>query len=105
MKLLERRRQVEAALAEVRHRERVWERSTREVRAWTARHRAGVIVGGGLAAGLATSLLPIAALMRLLSAVAGTASLMLEGPFLRLLAAHRHDPATDTRAPSATAPQ
>jgi hypothetical protein len=104
VKLLDRRKQAEAAFAEVRHRERVWTRSTRSVRAWSARHRAGVIVGSGVAAGLATSLLPIAALMRLMSAFAGAASLMLEGPFLRLLAAQRRDPATAERAPSTTAP-
>jgi hypothetical protein len=105
VRLLERRKQAEAALADVRHRKRVWMRSTRSVRAWSARHRASVIVGSGIAAGLATSLLPIAALMRLLSAFAGAASLMLEGPFLRLLAAQRHDPAPAERAPSATAPR
>jgi len=105
VKLLERRKQAEAALAEVRHRERVWMQRTRIVRAWSARHRAAVIVGGGVAAGLATSLLPIAALMRLMSAFAGAASLMLEGPFLRLLAAQRRDPATAERTPSAPAPR
>jgi hypothetical protein len=105
MKLLERRKQVQVALADVRHRERVWLRSTYGVRQWAARHRAGVIVGSGVAAGLVTSLLPIAPLMRLVSAFAGAASLMLEGPFLRLLAAQRHDPATAGRAPPTAAPQ
>jgi hypothetical protein len=84
--LLARRREADAALLEARTRERVWYRVTRDARAWCVRHRAGVIVGGGFAAGLATSLLPIAPLLRLASAFAGTVSLMLEGPFLRLLA-------------------
>ena len=97
MKVIARRREAQAAFADAEHRLGVWERKTREVRAWSARHRAGVIVGGGIAAGMATSLLPIAALMRLASAFAGAASLMLEGPFLRLLTAHRGD--MPTRAP------
>ena len=99
MRLLERRRSVEAALAKVRHRERVWSASTREIRAWSRRHRAGVIVGGGFAAGFMTSLLPVAPLLRLASAVAGTVSLMLEGPFLRLLTTR--DPADKDATPGA----
>ncbi|HEY6894792.1 MAG TPA: hypothetical protein VI258_11530 [Rhodanobacteraceae bacterium] len=87
MRLIARRRQADAALAEALLRERVWRATTRDVRAWGARHRASVIVGGGFVSGLATSLFPIAALLRLTSAFAGTVSLMLEGPFLRLLAA------------------
>lgn len=93
MKLLDRRRTAEAALVEVRRRERVWSSSTRGIRRWAERHRAGVIMGGGFAAGFTTSLLPIAPLLRLFSALAGTASLMLEGPFLRFLAAHHADDA------------
>jgi hypothetical protein len=104
MKLIERRREADQALADVRHRERVWAAATRSVRAWSKRHREAVIVGSGFTAGLATSLLPIAALMRLASAFAGAASLMLEGPFLRLLAAQRHDAATVRVPPSTTAP-
>lgn len=91
MNVIARRRAADVAFAETRVRELAWRRATRDVRAWGTRHRAGVIVGGGLAAGLATSLLPIAALLRLASAFAGTVSLMLEGPFLRMLStAHRH---------------
>jgi hypothetical protein len=87
----ERRRQADAAFAETLARERAWRVATRDVRAWLGRHRASALVGGGFATGLATSLLPIAAVLRLASAFAGTVSLMLEGPFLRLLsAAHRH---------------
>jgi hypothetical protein len=88
--LTARRREADAAYAEARTRERVWRAATRDVRAWTRRHRAGVIAGGGFIAGLTTSLLPVAPLLRLASAFAGTVSLMLEGPFLRFLsAAHR----------------
>jgi hypothetical protein len=99
--LLERRRAADRAFAAVRHREHVWADATRSVRAWSARHREAVIVGAGFTTGLATSLLPIAALLRLASAFAGTASLMLEGPFLRLLAAQRRD-ASAVRAPPST---
>lgn len=98
--LLERRRAADLAFAAARHREHVWSAATRSVRAWSKQHRAAVIVGAGFTTGLATSLLPIAALLRLASAFAGTASLMLEGPFLRLLAAQRQDAAPPTRAPS-----
>jgi hypothetical protein len=46
-----------------------------------------------------TSLLPVAPLLRLVSALAGTVSLMLEGPFLRLLsAAHREAASARTTA-------
>jgi hypothetical protein len=89
MKLIERRREADLAFLDVRRREHAFATSTHGVRAWIARHRASVIVGSGFTAGLATSLLPIAALMRLASAFAGTASLMLEGPFLRMLSAQR----------------
>ncbi|HKE48886.1 MAG TPA: hypothetical protein VKB52_12540, partial [Rhodanobacteraceae bacterium] len=77
-RLLARRRAAEAALADVRHRERTWASATRGIRAWAERHRAGVIVGGGFAAGFTTSLLPVAPLLRLASALAGTVSLMVE---------------------------
>jgi len=88
--LIARRKAADAALAEARTRVRVWRAVTHDTRAWCVRHRAGVIVGGGFFAGLTTSLLPVAPLLRLASAFAGTVSLMLEGPFLRLLsAAHR----------------
>ena len=90
MKLLARRRQADAALATLQKRERAWRTNTRVVRAWCMRHRAGLIAGGGVGAGFVTSMLPIAPLMRLISGLAATASVMLEGPFLRLLtAAHR----------------
>ena len=99
MILIDRRREADAALVETRTRERVWRAVTRDARAWFVRHRAGVIVGGGFAAGLATSLLPITPLLRLASAFAGTVSLMLEGPFLRMLsAAHRDATRGDTSA-------
>ncbi|MET0232072.1 MAG: hypothetical protein ABW186_14155 [Rhodanobacteraceae bacterium] len=104
MKLIERRREADRALAAVRHREHVWATTTRSVRAWSKRHRAAVIVGSGFTAGVATSLLPIAPLMRLASAFAGAASLMLEGPFLRLLAAQRQDASAVRVPPSTTAP-
>jgi len=91
VRLVARRRAANAAFAEALLRERVWRAATRDVRAWSFRHRASVIVGAGFVTGLATSLLPIAALLRLTSAFAGTVSLMLEGPFLRLLSAtQRH---------------
>ncbi|HEV7490344.1 MAG TPA: hypothetical protein VGO25_06030 [Rhodanobacteraceae bacterium] len=99
MKLLDRRKQADAALSTLEHRERAWRTNTRVVRAWFMEHRAGMIVGGGLGAGFATSLLPIAPLLRLVSALAGTVSLMLEGPFLRLLsAAHRETSSAKTAA-------
>jgi predicted phage tail protein len=103
MKLIERRREADVAFAAVRHREHRWAAATRTVRAWSVRHRAAVIVGSGFTAGLATSLLPIAAVMRLASAFAGTASLMLEGPFLRLLAAQRQSGAGQRVPPSTPA--
>jgi predicted phage tail protein len=99
--LLRRRRAADRALADALHRERVWADATRSVRAWSTHPRAAVIVGAGFTTGLATSLLPIAAFMRLASALAGTASLMLEGPFLRLLAAQRQN-ADVARTPTAT---
>ena len=90
MKLIARRAQATAAFVELERRKRAWSQSTRVVRAWCAHHRAGVIVGGGVATGLITTLLPVAPIMRLVSALAGAASLMLEGPLLRLLmAGHR----------------
>lgn len=104
MKLTARRAEANAAFAEVRHRERVWSEATRVVRGWCARHRIGVIVGGGVVSGLAASLLPLAPLMRLLSAFAGAASLMLEGPFLRMLADRRRD-ASRTQAAAAVPTQ
>ena len=100
MILLERRRAADAALAETRTRERVWRVVTHDTRAWCVRHRAGVIVGGGFFAGLATSLMPIAPLLRLASAFAGTVSLMLEGPFLRMLSAAHRDASRERTAPA-----
>ena len=90
MKVIARRKEATAAFVELERRKLAWSQSTRLVRAWCARHRAGVIVGGGVATGLVTTLLPVAPIMRLVSALAGAASLMLEGPLLRLLmAGHR----------------
>ena len=85
MKLFERRRRAEAAEALLDRREREWSLRTTVVRAWCRRHRAGLVVGGGFGAGFAASLLPITPLLRLASALAGTASLLLEGPLLRAL--------------------
>ena len=104
MILFTRRKEADAALAEAESRTRAWRAATRGVRAWGARHRASMIVGGGFAAGLATSLLPIAALLRLASAFAGTVSLMLEGPFLRLLSAAHRDAARERADRAAPAP-
>lgn len=104
MIVLARRREADAALRELRTRGRIWYALTRDARAWCLRHRAGVIVGGGLAAGLATSLLPVAPLLRLASAFAGTLSLMLQAPFLRLLAESRRDATRERASPAATAP-
>ena len=101
--LIARRREADRAFAQTQTRERVWRAVTRDTRAWCARHRAGLIVGGGFAAGLTTSLLPVTPLLRLASAFAGTVSLMLEGPFLRLLStAHQHaqQERTDHPAPA-----
>jgi len=102
--LLARRREADAAFVETRTRERVWRAVTRDTRAWCGRHRAGVIVGGGFVTGLTTSLMPIAALLRLASAFAGTVSLMLEGPFLRMLSAAHRDATRDGGNPAAPAP-
>ena len=100
-----RRRAADAAFAEMRLREGAWRAATRDVRAWAMQHRASVIVGSGFVTGLATSLLPIAALLRLASAFAGTVSLMLEGPFLRLLATTQRQAArTPTDGGTAAAP-
>jgi hypothetical protein len=101
VKLIERRAAADAALIEARHREHRWLQGTHTLRTWSKRHRAGLIFGGGLAAGFATPALPIAALLRLASALAGTASLMLEGPFLRMIAAAHRAGATP---PSASTP-
>jgi len=94
MKLVERRARADAAFAEVRQREHRWSERTHTVRAWFARHRAGTILGGGFASGVAVSLLPLGSLLRVASAFAGTLSLLAEGPLLRLLAAHRRVPQT-----------
>jgi hypothetical protein len=102
VRLVVRRREADAALAEMRLRESVWRAATRDVRAWAVRHRASVIVGSGFVTGLATSLFPIAALLRLTSAFAGTVSLMLEGPFLRLLSTTQRQ-AAQSRADGGTA--
>ena len=104
MKLLDRRRDADAALADVRMRERVWRAVTHDTRAWCGRHRAGVVVGGGVFAGLSTSLLPVAPLLRLASAFAGTVSLMLEGPFLRMLSAAHQDASRNRSTPAAPPP-
>ena len=98
--LVERRLAADAAFLAARGRETEWRFGTARVRAWSLRHRGALIVGGGFFAGLATTRVPIAAIMRMASAFAGTASLMLEGPFLRLLAA-AHRPATTTPTPPA----
>ena len=100
MKLLERRRQAEIAEALLDRRERRWSRRTTLVRAWCRRHRAGLIVGGGFGAGFSASLLPITPLLRLASALAGTASLLLEGPLVRALTSHRPEPGQDVPATS-----
>jgi hypothetical protein len=99
--LVQRRVAADAAFVVARRREIEWRFGTARVRAWGLRHREAVIVGGGFVTGLATSLLPIASLMRLASAFAGTASLMLEGPFLRLLAAAHRPAAATTPSPPA----
>jgi len=99
VKLLERRKQANDAMSTLVLREHAWRAHTSVVRGWFARHRAGVIVGVGAGAGFVTSLLPIAPLLRLVSALARTMSLMLEGPFLRLLsAAHREASSARTTA-------
>lgn len=99
MKLLERRKEANEALSTLERRERSWRAHTQVVRGWFMRHRAGVIVGVGAGAGFVTSLLPVTPLLRLVSALASTVSLMLEGPFLRLLsAAHREASNVQTAA-------
>jgi hypothetical protein len=87
VKLIRRRAAADAAYAVFRRDEAEWTRRTRVVRAWSRRHRAGLVVGSGLVAGFATARFPVAPLIRLASAFASSAALMLEGPFLRFLAA------------------
>jgi hypothetical protein len=87
VKLIDRRAVADAAYAGFRRTEAIWLRRTRTVRAWSRRHRAGLVVGSGLVAGFATARLPVAPLIRLASAFASTAALMLERPFLRFIAA------------------
>ena len=94
MRLLQRRKEANDAMSTLALREHAWRAHTSVVREWFARHRAGVIVGVGAGAGFVTSLLPVAPLLRLVSALAGTVSLMLEGPFLRLLSAAHREAAT-----------
>lgn len=91
MNLILRRREAADALARVRLSEREWADQTRVLRACAARHRAGLIVGGGFAAGLVTSLVPIAPLLRLGTAFASTLSLMLQGPLSRLFTEQRDE--------------
>jgi len=86
LKLIVRRREAEAALARVRRSEHAWEQRTRVLRAFCARHRAALIVGGGFATGLVTSLLPVRPLLRLGSAFVSTATLMFKGPLSRIFA-------------------
>jgi hypothetical protein len=96
--LVQRRSAADAAFVAARERGIAWRFGTARVRAWSLRHREALIVGGGFATGFATSRFPIAAVMRLASAFAGTASLMLEGPFLRLLAPQHRPAPTQTPA-------
>lgn len=103
MKLFERRREVEAARALLARRELEWSIRTTRVRAWCRTHRAGLIVGGGVGAGFFASLLPVTPLLRLASALAGTLSLMVEGPLLRMLAMHGKAAAPIESTPSSTA--
>jgi hypothetical protein len=87
VKLIERRAIADAAYGGFRRAEITWLRRTRTMRAWSRRHRAGLVVGSGLAAGFAAARLPVGPLLRLAFALASTAALMLEGPLLRLIAA------------------
>jgi hypothetical protein len=100
VKLIERRAMADAAYAGFRRSEAIWLRKTRAARVWSRRHRAGLLVGSGLAAGFATARLPVAPLIRLASAFASTAALMLEGPFLRLIAVRDAKTATDASGDS-----
>ena len=86
MTLIERRRRAAAAEAAVRHERRTWLARTIPLRAWCADHKAALIVGGGLASGAATSLLPLRPLMKIGSAFASTAMLMLRFPLADLIA-------------------
>jgi hypothetical protein len=85
MKLIERRAIADAAYAGFRRTEATWLMRTRTMRKWSRRHRAGLVVGSGLVAGFAAARAPIAPLIRLASALASTAALMLEGPLVRLI--------------------
>jgi len=104
LKLIERRREAEAALARVRRSERAWAQRTRVLRAFCARHRAALIVGGGFASGLLTSLLPVRPLLRLGSAFFSTAALMFKGPLSMLFAEH-YQRALGDRDEAASAPE
>ena len=85
MKLLEHRKEAAAALVRLRRREREWMLQTRTLRFYAARHRSALIVGGGFVAGLALSLLPLARIVRVASALVGTASFLVSGPLAKML--------------------
>ena len=87
MKLIERRREATRAFDALRRRENEWSARTRVLRAYASRHRAGLLVGSGFAAGVATALLPLAKIARLVSAFAGTTAMLASGPLARVLVA------------------
>jgi len=88
MKLIDRRRAANAAATELRLREHAWRHRTVALRAWCARHRAALIVGGGLGAGILASLVPVAAFVRLASMASGTASLLFKSPLAGFFAGY-----------------
>ena len=89
MILIDRRRQADAAAVVLASRERTFMRRTRAFRAYCARHRAALIVGGGFASGVIASWMPIAPFVRLASAFASTVAVMVNGPIAGFLAGYK----------------
>ncbi|MBO9664881.1 hypothetical protein [Dokdonella sp.] len=92
MSLLERRRAARRAELEFELTRVQWHARTRLLREHYARHREAWLLGGGFAAGVIASLLPLRAGVRLGRTLASAASLLLRSPLQTLLFeyVHRH---------------
>ena len=77
MKLVERRLAATMAEARLHAEDAAWRRDTARLRAWCARHRAALLVGGGAVAGVVASAIPLRTLARLGTPYAGTTTLAL----------------------------
>lgn len=89
MMLIERRKEADAAAVVLRTRKRTFLQRTRVFRAYCAKHRAGLIVGGGFASGMLMTFVPVAPFVRLASTFASTLTLMVNGPIAGFLAGYR----------------